>query len=269
MLAFGTMSERRSLCAFELLEGLVKVLSELRGCDVGDAAEWVEEAEVRAEPVWSIFEQLQAWSGARVLVDKSPTNIDHPNYLSHAHAIFGSAARYVHLIRHPYACITSGVQLVRDLMRNDAFNPARGGAAELAWLAMERAWVRGNLAAREFLAGDARDRISAVGAATLVRYEDLLRQPASVLAALCELVDVEDRSEQMSEPYESVEVAASFTSALLLSATDPKLMRRTKIDAAQADKWRGVKLPQPLMAGTKALAVQLGYECSTCKFSEQ
>ena len=38
------------------------------------------------------------------------------------------------------------------------------------------------------------------------------------------------------------------------------MIRRKRIDAAQADKWRTVKLPQPLLEGTIKLGRQFGYE---------
>ena len=55
LLQFASLDERRALCPFELLEGLVKTVAELRRCDIGDAAEWVADAEEEAtlaERLW-------------------------------------------------------------------------------------------------------------------------------------------------------------------------------------------------------------------------
>ena len=91
-------------------------------------------------------------------------------------------------------------------------------------------------------------------------YEDLLRQPAHVLLELCQLLDV-TYDPNMSEPYDT-EAVETFRSAQRVSTTDPKLLRRKKIEAAQADKWRRVKLPQPLSEAAKALARSYGYALS-------
>ena len=138
LLPFSTLSERRALCPYELLEGLLKSVAELRKCDVGDATERIATLEEKETPVWQTFQMLQDMCGdASIIVDKSPTYIDHPSYLDHAHAIFGRAAHYVHLVRHPYACIESGVELFIKFMRNDAFNTDRGGDPSMAWSFVE------------------------------------------------------------------------------------------------------------------------------------
>ena len=63
----------------------------------------------------------------------------------------------------------------------------------------------------------------------------------------------------MVEPYET-DALATFQSAQSVATTDPKLLRRRKLDASQADKWRGVELPQPIAEATGALARAYGYE---------
>ena len=88
-------------------------------------------------------------------------------------------------------------------------------------------------------------------------YEALLCKPTQVLAELCQLMEVQfDAS--MVEPYES-DAPASFQPAQRQAITDPKLLRRKKIEAAQAGKWRRVKLPQPLRDETATLARAFGY----------
>lgn len=201
-----------------------------------------------------------------ILVDKSPSYADHASYLDHAHAIFGSAARYVHLVRHPYACIESGVELVVKYMRNDAFNKERGGDPSLAWPSVEAAWATAQKNVNEFMAwtcvreaneatshiDDARPR------AQCILYEDLVREPERVLTKICQLIQVAYEP-NMAEPYETVAIQ-TFRSAQSLSTTDPKLLRRKKIDAAQADKWHRVKLPQPLIEEARVLAQGFGYK---------
>ena len=270
LLPFATMRERRKLCAFELLEGLVNTVADVRMCDAGDAGDWVNSQEEQAVPIWSLFQQLITELGrTRILVDKSPPYVEHPFYLDHAHAIFGSAAHYIHLVRHPYACIESGVELLTKSLVNDAFNPTRGGDPALAWPSVESAWTAAQKNANDFVlrvceAADGVtqvDEVEFVGGtkprARRVFYEDLLREPAQVLAAICQLLDVA-YDPSMVEPYDT-EAVQTFRSVQISSTTDPKLLRRKKIEPAQAEKWRRVQLPQPLSEEAKALAVGYGY----------
>ena len=61
----------------------------------------------------------------------------------------------------------------------------------------------------------------------------------------------------MAQPYET-SATDSFQPARHLATTDPKLLRRTMIDAKQADKWRDIRQPQPLQPETKRLATHFG-----------
>ena len=103
-------------------------------------------------PIWRVFERLITdLGGTRILVDKTPTYLEHPSYLDHAHAIFGSAANYIHLVRHPYACIESGVEFMTKSIVHDAVNPTRGGDPALAWPLMESAWIASQKNANDYL----------------------------------------------------------------------------------------------------------------------
>ena len=90
-----------------------------------------------------------------------------------------------------------------------------------------------------------------------VFYEDLLREPARVLSEICQLLGIA-YNPSMAEPYDT-EAVQTFRSVQSVSTTDPKLLRRNKIEPAQAEKWRRVQLPQPLSEEAKALAVGYGY----------
>ena len=91
------------------MQGLLKNVMELQRCTFGDAYEWIDEQERKQMPTWRLYDILQDSCFPQILVDKTPHNADHPSFLDHAESIFNSAARYCHLVRHPYACIASGV----------------------------------------------------------------------------------------------------------------------------------------------------------------
>ena len=62
----------------------------------------------------------------------------------------------------------------------------------------------------------------------------------------------------MLNPYEA-ESTKAFKKAETVFVGDFKLFKRAHIDAKQADKWKKITLPRPLLPVTFALAQQLGY----------
>ena len=77
-------------------------------------------------------------------------------------------------------------------------------------------------------------------------------------AGVCELLLVA-YDPSMVEPYDDTGAVQTFRAVQTMSTTDPKLLRRKKIEAAQAEKWRRVQLPQPLSAQASVLAEGYGY----------
>ena len=76
---------------------------------------------------------LQDLCGSRMLVDKMPANADHPMILRRAQE--SSPHRFIcifDLVRHPYAAISSGVQLTRDSIL---------GQLDVTWSTVEQACV--------------------------------------------------------------------------------------------------------------------------------
>ena len=62
----------------------------------------------------------------------------------------------------------------------------------------------------------------------------------------------------MLNPYEA-ESTKAFKKAETVFVGDFKLFKRAHIDAKQAEKWKKITLPRPLLPVTFALAQQLGY----------
>ena len=149
-------------------------------------------------------------------------------------------------VRHPYACIASGLELARDTLA--------GGAGAYTWGDLEALWVQTNAGVSDFfvqLAGEA--------PTLTVRYETLIADASTVTRAVCELLSI-PWDAAMANPYESADATASFEPAARVAATDPKLLRRRALDPRLAHKWREVLLPQPLGVAAKALALSHGYE---------
>ena len=74
---------------------------------------------------------------------------------------------------------------------------------------------------------------------------------------MCAALGIEWEPE-MANPYESAEATKSFRSADGRHIGDPKLLRRSAIDARQADKWRTTPQPEPLRQATRELAGRFG-----------
>jgi thioesterase domain-containing protein len=116
LLPFETMGERaRSLGEGQkkgLGEGLVRVLMELRGIDAEASGAMVRRWAEEDLPVQAVYRRLHDMAEGRLVVDKSPSYVSRLATLLRAEALF-EGARYVQLVRHPYAVIES---IVRNRM---------------------------------------------------------------------------------------------------------------------------------------------------------
>ena len=211
LLPFPSLGERDILLPFEMKEGLLKNVMELRQCSLEDALGWVDDLERRGTATWGVYQMLQELCNPRIFVDKTPHNADHKSFLEHAQAIFANP-RYCHLVRHPFSSISSGVELRRDILMNP--NVTWGEVEEHYITSQENIIAFFDAVGVEADAGDVHLR---------VRYEDLLRSPRATLSLVVALVGL-DFQAGMDEPYDSADAVASFQAASLGAGADPKLM---------------------------------------------
>jgi len=241
LLMFDTMGERHaSVGGKDYEEGLLATIMELRSCSVDEAEAFIAELGEDC-PMSRMYELLQELCAPRMLVDKTPPNASQSMFLLRIPEIFASP-RYLHLVRHPYAAIESGLQLQRDIL----------GDLSKTWDGVEQDWIDTNVTTKNFLLG--------VTASTKLelRYEELVRSPEIWTRRICELLGIAWEP-KMANPYES-SATDSFQAARKFVTTDPKLLRRKKIEPALADKWREVILPKPLRSLTNMTAMTFGYE---------
>jgi len=242
LLMFDSMKERlAAIGGSDYEEGLLATLMELRSCALVDAESFVANECIDGSTA-DMYQLLQEHCTPRILVDKTPDNTGHPMVLQRSLEVFESP-RYLHLVRHPYAAIQSGVQLTRDILGN----------LSVTWDSVEQSWNDSNLGTHDFLSSVAQT------AKWTLRYEDLVRDPAAVTKHICEEVLGIIWEPGMAQPY-STSATSSFQAARKFATTDPKLLRRKAIDSTLADKWREVVLPKPLQPATEVLAKLLGYE---------
>ncbi len=247
LLAFRTLGERARAYSGRnsfALEGLLRAVMELRGCDVDEARGWVGGYEEEDLPTQSFFRLLQEQSAGRLLVDKTPSYpLDHTT-LRHAEEMFEEPL-YIHLTRHPRATIDSYVEAHMDRVYDD-FPWGAEEQAELVWLLSHRNIV-------DFLSEVSPERVHRL------RFEDLVKAPREAVEEVCRFLGV-PFEEAMLAPYQGKRMTDGPHSASRMMG-DPKFHRHQGIDAKVADRWQEARGAR--RAETLELADRLGYEVPT------
>ncbi len=244
LLPFSTMAERsRHLQTTHLGEGLQRALMELLNLDV-EASRTMIEAWVEQDlPIREVYATLQKRAGSRLLVDKSPSHSAHRVILARAERLF-KQARYIHLVRHPYAVIESFVRLRMDkLLGAEGLDPH--------FLA-EEIWTTANRNILELVQTNASDRYHRVS------YEELVRNPEPVLARCCEFLGV-PFNEAVLKPYEGARMTQGIH-AVSAPIDDPNFLNHDRIDARLGETWKEIDLGHRLNSSTREIARELGYE---------
>ncbi|MEO6192136.1 MAG: amino acid adenylation domain-containing protein, partial [Thermoanaerobaculia bacterium] len=249
LLEFDSLTERRDAFpgrdAFRL-EGAVRAVMEARGCDAGEASEIVAGLEERGMTTRELYRLLQEWIGGRMLVDKTPTYAWSLETLRRAEAGF-EGARYVHLLRHPYATIASFEEArIEQVFFPRAGELTRRQLAEMSWLLAQR-----NIA--EFLATIPEERRHTV------RFEELVAEPERVLRELCEFLGIAYHPD-MADPYK--DRSARMTDGLHAESRmlgDVKFHQHSGVDAKAGERWRELAAEDFLGAETRRVAAGLGY----------
>ncbi|HEV2131711.1 MAG TPA: condensation domain-containing protein, partial [Longimicrobiaceae bacterium] len=247
LLPFDDLAEwQAGLGGSYLGEGLQRALMELIGLDPGRSrsllAGWIEEK----LPVQEVYRRLQELAAPRRLVDKSPSYAADAGTLERAESMFENA-RYVHLVRHPYAVVDSFVRTRVDrLVESSGADPH--ATAEQAWSVTNRNTL-------DFLA-----RIDPARHHR-VRYEELVTEPERVMRELCAFLEIPFVPELLA-PYQGNRMTDGVHEQSL-AIGDPHFASHSTIDASLADVWREVRLPRPLSGAACRLAVELGYEIPT------
>jgi amino acid adenylation domain-containing protein len=247
LLAFATLQERRA--AFRgryslWLEGTVRALMEIYGCD-GDAAKRrMEELEAQGLSVPEFYRRLQEAIGPRMLVDKTTSYALDPRTLQRAEDCFENAL-YLHLLRHPAAMVCSFEEARLDQV---FFRPKHPySSRELA----ELVWVVSHQNTLEFL------KCVPAHRQHVVRFEELVKQPRPVLEGIARFLGLEF-DEGMLQPYQDKRMTDGVHAASKMMG-DFKFKEHGQINAQVADRW---KEAGEVVLGdvTCELAAALGYE---------
>ena len=217
LLMFKTMGERRLLLKHTSFdEGLTKTYMELTGKSYIQTQEYIDKLP-DSHLIATIYDELQSLAHPRILVDKTPSNVHHINIISKSKRWVN--AMYVHTYRHPYPCITSSVQLGRDIL-NQAVDTEE----------MAKHWFECNMNTLNFLEF-VRDshKIS-------TSYEELCGDTRKVTQKTCEQFNIEWCT-SMADPYSDTNAMRSFLPAHRIATTDPKLLTKIGINTDVSEQW--------------------------------
>ncbi|MCA9663319.1 MAG: sulfotransferase, partial [Myxococcales bacterium] len=247
LLAYPDMRAWHDALAPRMLHlGLVQALV---GAGVDEAAATAKIARWRDEatPTSAVYAALMELLDGRRLVDKSPSYALDPRILERAEALF-DRPRYVILSRHPAAMIESFTRLrMGRLFAASDVDPH---------LFAEAIWTRAYAALEAFAAR--------VGArARWIRYEELVADPATSAAQLCEFLDLAPDPGVLT-PYAGQRMVPDAGGAISFIG-DPNFTRHRAIDAALGERWREVRLPWRFGQVTADLAARLGYAAAASR----
>ncbi|NEP08925.1 MAG: alpha/beta fold hydrolase [Symploca sp. SIO2C1] len=244
LLPFTTMKERHQELTLSFLgEGLQRAFMEIMGIDGAASQALVEDLESQNLSIQQVYAKLQKLAGKRLLVDKSPTYAMSQETLARAEQLF-AGAKYIHLVRHPYAMIESFVRLRMDKLvgKGDA-NPY-----QLA----EQVWTNSNQNILNLFQQLEPERHYQV------HYEELVKNPAQVMGGLCQFLGIPFEQELL-KPYEGDRMTDGVHPKSS-PINDPNFLKHNKIDPSLGETWKTIKLPHQLGESALRLASQLKYE---------
>ncbi len=244
LLPFATMAQRdRELAFSHLGEGLQRAFMELKGIDARASEALVADLVKQNRSISQVYALLQELAGDRLLVDKSPTYASSRETLERAEELFENA-KYIHLVRHPYAAIESFCRLRMDkLIGSGDANPY-----QLA----ESIWANSNQNILDFFEQINPERHHQV------RYEELVTEPKKVMAQLCQFLGI-SFDPSVLKPYEGDRMTDGVYDQSM-SLGDPNFLNHSQIDSKLGENWKKIQLPHQLGGFPRRLAFSLNYE---------
>ncbi|NET35007.1 MAG: alpha/beta fold hydrolase [Cyanothece sp. SIO1E1] len=247
LLPFETMAERQqALDNSHLGEGLQRAFMELKQLDADTSKALIQNFTTQNGSIQGIYAELQQLAGPRLVIDKSPTYAGNIHTLNRAEALF-EGAKYIHLVRHPYAVIDSFV--------SNRMDKILGVSETDPYFLAEQVWAQSNHNILEFSRQVGPERCH------LIRYEDLVNNPRQIMEPLCEFLEIPFESAMLT-PYEGDRMTDGVY-AHSLSISDPNFLNHDQIDSTLGEVWQHIQLPQPLQTFAQKIAAELVYSLPT------
>lgn len=260
LLQYSRYQQRKDdLGESSLGEGLTRAIMELKACEPDEANQWLDKAIENDDRILNVYKALQDSCGDRLLVDKSPTYALNIDTLHHSESLF-TGAKYIHLIRHPYSVIESFTRMRMDkVLASESSHDVTNGNKEKnqtrkqtsRHLTAEATWYQTNNNIVKFLSDIDPSQHH------VVIYEDLVKQPETILKNICEFLEVNFES-SMLNPYGHDRMIDGLHKASI-GIGDPNFSSRKTLDANLGDKWKGIVLDQTLNEKTQRLAEEFHY----------
>lgn len=247
LLNFNTLGERKAACSTRyrfMLEGAIRAVMALKGCDANRAVEILAQYEKQDLSAWAFYRLLQEWMGVRTLVDKTTAYTLDIETLKRAEAYFDKAC-YIHLVRHPGGMVHSVGEVRFDRL---FFRGAHPFAPEELGQVL---WVISNQNILKFLSGIPSHRQHRV------LFEELVREPKQTVRDICRFLGLEFHPEMLN-PYE--DGAQKMTDGVHLKTVgDPKFLQHDTIRISIADRWKEDGLQASLGEEALEIAEDFGY----------
>ncbi len=250
LLSFNTLEERsRAFSGRDSfwLEGAIRAVMEIKGCDAEEAKKVIEECEARKLTTRQFYGLIEEWLGERMLVDKTPSYAMDLEVLNRAETDF-SGALFIHLLRSPQGMIRSYEEAKLDQIFPRFKHPF--SAREVA----ELVWVISHQNILHFLRRVPEERQHRI------KFEEMVNEPEAVMRGVCHFLGIEfDLG--MVRPYEEKEKKMTngiHTVSRMLG--DIKFHQHTDIDPEAAGSWRKYYPNDFLGEITLELAESLGYK---------
>ncbi len=214
---FDTMRDRATRANPFLRRALVPEAASRFSEAPAEFATRLETWERTSLPVPQAYRRFHDADPRRMIVDKCPpysTWLEHLEWIIH-HFI---DAKFIHLIRNPHDVIRSYVRMQLYKLDSGMF-----GAGVNPYQIAETLWFRHNVNIAEALReiGDQRS--------LLVRFEDLVADPQTILSGVCGLLGVSFQP-RMANPYEG------DCGHVALGAGDPRVNLLTEVEKREPSK---------------------------------
>ncbi|MFZ1289535.1 MAG: amino acid adenylation domain-containing protein [Melioribacteraceae bacterium] len=248
LLTYDSLSERKEKLSKEYnlwLEAAVRAIMELRNCSVNEAEKIMESFENQNMSVKEFYNQLQIWSGERILVDKTPTYAFDINILKKAEEYFENP-KYIHLVRHPYASIYSFIEAKLD--QNFFRHKHSFSRVELA----ELIWQTSHDNILNFLDEIPENR------KVKVKFEDLVIDSTREMKKISNFLGIEF-DEKLVNPYQGKRMTDP-TKENSQMVGDFKFYLRNKIDPKVSDRWKNYHKENFLSDKSIDISNKLGYD---------
>ena len=251
LLSFNTLEDRKNFRLsggnLGFLEGTIRAIMEIRGCDAEDARRIMADFENQKLTSQQFYRRMQEWLGERRLVDKSTSYALDLEVLKRAETDFDNPL-FVHLLRHPYGMIHSFVEVRLDrIFFRHGHNFSVRELAELVWLICHQ-----NIS--EFL-GNIPDQRQ-----HRVKYEDLVSEPRLSMEGICQFLGLEYHLD-MVQPYkDSKKRMTDGIHKVSRMIGDVKFHEHKAIDSSAAERWKQHYREDFLGDITWQIAEKFGYK---------